>query len=544
MLAGCNEKCEVPDTHLSDLTFRAILPPQTKVMLSGTTFLWQKGDAINVYNGEAQGKFVSDISSHGTYTQFSGSLSVRYPEDGFWAVYPYNKENSFSDGVFSLSIPPERAPDTNLNGSFPFVAHAPQGSDILQFKNILGGVEFTLSRSDILKIIVTAPGGEPLAGDIKVRIGEDGNPEIVSVENGVSQIEISGYDIMSAHKRYYIPMIPQKLSKGLLFKVFAGDYAEGAMAIATAKEIKRSTFGILEGIDSKIEFKGGSSNCFIMAPQSERTFEARYGISPDKIQGTLQMLVLWESNGSQTAPSKGSVIHSVSASDGFITVKTGSSEGNAVIAAFSPDGVLQWSWHIWVSGREIEVMPDGIMDCNIGALSVNPGDPASFGLYYQYGRKDPFPGTPATPQLPDPVNPGADNQTISYANANPTTFILASDNGVDLYTPNMEDCWWRDSQRSKMDPCPKGWRFPPYYYSGHLSQGNWDDRNKGFLTDNNIWLPAAGKINQSGALVDTGTAVWLWEGSDGPYSISFSDQGSEGKYGGGMCGIPVRCVKM
>ncbi len=78
---------------------------------------------------------------------------------------------------------------------------------------------------------------------------------------------------------------------------------------------------------------------------------------------------------------------------------------NALIGVFSEDGTLLWSYHIWGIGdyadkgvltEKWRVGSDGnsyyeFMDRNLGAYSNLPGS-KSFGLLYQWGRKDPFIG--------------------------------------------------------------------------------------------------------------------------------------------------------
>ena len=94
--------------------------------------------------------------------------------------------------------------------------------------------------------------------------------------------------------------------------------------------------------------------------------------------------------------------------------------GNAVIAVYSGEnctGDILWSWHIWVTDADIEsslqtwkVHPDlssysayqnpQLMDRNLGALSQRgfeqTGKNGDYGLYYQWGRKDPFVGSDDT----------------------------------------------------------------------------------------------------------------------------------------------------
>ncbi len=79
-----------------------------------------------------------------------------------------------------------------------------------------------------------------------------------------------------------------------------------------------------------------------------------------------------------------------------------SKEGNAVIAVYDSKGEVLWSWHIWITDppQEQVFVGDGgneivMLDRNLGATSDKwiTGNPDSaletYGLYYQWGRKDP-----------------------------------------------------------------------------------------------------------------------------------------------------------
>lgn len=75
--------------------------------------------------------------------------------------------------------------------------------------------------------------------------------------------------------------------------------------------------------------------------------------------------------------------------------------GNALIAACDAEGEILWSWHIWLTdadlGASLQTYAGGfvLMDRNLGALAGRPAaesDVETFGLYYQWGRKDPFVG--------------------------------------------------------------------------------------------------------------------------------------------------------
>jgi hypothetical protein len=170
--------------------------------------------------------------------------------------------------------------------------------------------------------------------------------------------------------------------------------------------------------------------------------------------------------------------------------------GNAVVAV-KKDGAIVWSWHIWVTDYD----PDNrgatwqnpyekrnyiFMDRNLGATAAELSL-AGRGLFYQWGRKDPFPGGKEGTAgyaalskfkgMPDAgstnSNSYAENATdaatgIQLSIENPTTFYVGYITGNWLKT-RRDDLWNADgNKKSIYDPCPGGWRVP-------LSGGKDDD---------------------------------------------------------------------
>ena len=92
--------------------------------------------------------------------------------------------------------------------------------------------------------------------------------------------------------------------------------------------------------------------------------------------------------------------------DGYVSfeVKT-FNEGNLILAGYDAKGTIIWSWHIWFTD-EPQMMKSNsfvVMDRNLGSTYApsSTSEPTgnaldqTYGLYYQWGRKDPFtvPGT-------------------------------------------------------------------------------------------------------------------------------------------------------
>lgn len=166
-------------------------------------------------------------------------------------------------------------------------------------------------------------------------------------------------------------------------------------------------------------------------------------------------------------------------------------DGNAVIAAYDADGKVIWSWHIWATGSDVEssaiTASNGVvfMDRNLGAYhnpdgSTNGDDIYSgYGMYYQWGRKDPFNrpydyafknnndkpgyssiGSTMRFQYADAEN-STEAGTLEFAVAHPMTFVRGSeDNAYDWLYSGHNDQLWNAQQKSMYDPCPRGWRVP------------------------------------------------------------------------------------
>ncbi len=187
-------------------------------------------------------------------------------------------------------------------------------------------------------------------------------------------------------------------------------------------------------------------------------------------------------------------------------------EGNALIGAFDSEGNVLWSWHIWVSAynpdnQTVTLNGATLMNRNLGAnANANTSEEeilASYGMYYQWGRKEPFPAPmyynaaysyDAT--LYDEygyskyityVESDSDTGTLDYATANPATYI----NGVEessydwLYSDHSTTLW--GSTKSINDPCPKGWRVASPEAFETLTIPSIDDESIADLADVYGW---------------------------------------------------------
>lgn len=252
---------------------------------------------------------------------------------------------------------------------------------------------------------------------------------------------------------------------------------------------------------------------------------------------------------------------------GAIKVTTNATgiQGNAHIAV-KVGGAIKWSWHIWVT----DYTPSGIwMDRNLGAISINEDDGAAcFGLYYQWGRKDPFPGAASVcgkepvlySSLSDEVGALYDmahasvgeSQHIPYTIAHPSTFIAR--NPWDA-AATASDKNWNNSVGGKTlyDPCPKGWRVPGHKPASACSDCKWELCARGYINSAyGGYYPAAGlrQYNKSGnTLSYVGMNGYYWSGdtpkngSSNAYTLYFTDTVLLSAFSQSRAlGCAVRCV--
>ena len=229
----------------------------------------------------------------------------------------------------------------------------------------------------------------------------------------------------------------------------------------------------------------GTANCYIVPPvYAEYAFNASVkGNSKESVGQIASAEVLWETTLKYDDIQKGGIISEVyvDGNNVHFLLAPEAKEGNALIAVKDAEETILWSWHIWVVDFDPvetqQTYKSGavMMDRNLGATSVIPvyngaetTDFSAYGLYYQWGRKDPF------PYLGNIV-PLSAVQTNDYADAvevsiqNPTTVYVS---------PVWVDNTMWQSSKTMYDPCPAGWRVPDSsawngWYSGAFNY--WDN---------------------------------------------------------------------
>ena len=324
----------------------------------------------------------------------------------------------------------------------------------------------------------------------------------------------------------------------------------------------------------------GTANCYIVTPGSTAYFDVTYkGNSTTETVGTVAAAKLVWQDSKALVETLGFV-----PDRNVVLVKVAEKPGNALVAVEDQDGKVLWSWHLWVvdydEADDFTTEPNEFgttwtfMDRNLGATSTEKGTFANYGMLYQWGRKDPFPGAAAFTEQNDDYSYKTDGEPTLYDLAgnelpsilsqaksdgtwalsveNPMTFykIYQVSTGekdeydqeikLDVYPTrdwtdkSNDDAWGGVSfKKSIYDPSPVGYKVPvcdeegatPYAWLQYAKM-TWNTEARGAEQDGQ-WFPATGtRVNFSGGLdcSEAGNPYsGLWIGTKGQESSNLEE---------------------
>ena len=578
---------------------------------SHSQILWSAGDQIKVFSADATSQYVTE-NGGGTAVFKLVSGSDEPSGSSFLGLSPYDETATanISSSSISASIPKEQQA---IVGSFDPAALLAVGSsskaDQMAFYNVCSGLRFSLTGSNVsnyTSIELTGNNKEKVSGAINISCSKASAPVATAASSGssttVSLVLPEGKSFATGKKTYYYLVFrPGVFEKGftLTFKDASGN------ALVTSKcdsyvEFKRSVFASITGADNPANLeairdgellsKDGTANCYIVSKAGSYKFPLSRATEEEFLSGVNTVDVLWETDNTSGTQTKESIIKNVVTNKKFVYFDTPATlkNGNAVIVAKNLSGDIVWSWHIWVckdynpssSSQLYTGKNAAMMDRNLGALSADESNALTNGLFYQWGRKDPFPG--AVEAYAAKENGGhlmkttagsdlkvADSETViatvDYAIEHPDTYITTTKNNGDwLAKPN--DTLWGQT-KTIYDPCPAGWRVPAAYVLNssnvHVSAKEaWSELTYKreasgiygvYLDGRKAWYPNNGYISLAGKLLMVGQYSCYWScstNSRATYAMEMSQTSStnltfkEYQYGKVRGeGHSVRCVQ-
>lgn len=229
-----------------------------------------------------------------------------------------------------------------------------------------------------------------------------------------------------------------------------------------------------------------TANTYIVSSAGKYKFKATVkgngladlaGISKDTDAATIASAeLIWATFNTTVAPAAGELIKDISYADGYVYFSTGDvyKEGNALVAIKDGSGNILWSWHLWVHNYNGSYLTGAnsvqMMNRNLGALSTSVGSPLSYGMFYQWGRKDPFvgPGSGTTLAAVQGTEKSVQVGKVNVATSiqRPVSYYVEV-NGSSRWTNGDHWCsddskmtFWSSSGKTIFDPCPPGWRMP------------------------------------------------------------------------------------
>ncbi len=271
--------------------------------------------------------------------------------------------------------------------------------------------------------------------------------------------------------------------------------------------------------------------------------------------------VLWETRNTTASISAKSVIDVAEYINGYVYFKMPAElhDGNAVIAVQDENGVILWSWHIWVPATNygsVTAFDKTFMDRNLGALVVaGTGDPRGIGLMYQWGRKDPFvsrgaKGSSTLATVAGTAKTVSTTElTYEQAVANPTQFSIAANGDkyhwIDTYSTSL----W-GSAKTVNDPCPAGWRVPhrdetSFFTSDFTSTYVYDSDNE-CVTIGSLVFPLNGRLYYTTGSESDRSNMYVWSSKCSSNGLARWLRATSSKcvYADerAACGVGVRCI--
>ena len=272
------------------------------------------------------------------------------------------------------------------------------------------------------------------------------------------------------------------------------------------------------------------------------------------------------------------VIENLRLENGKVCFHANGNKGNVTVYVTDDDDNILWSWHLWCTDMPTEkthTNADGnrytLLDRNLGAVSANPEDgELTYGLYYQWGRKDPFEGLAMRGAMTSNTA-----GTIEYGVLRPFRPLKTDYYKSYNWMSDLNNSHWGNPDYKELhplnelvktiyDPCPPGYMVPPA-----TTFVAFRDASKVEFITNGLWFrgdygqrsfyPFAGRAYQGSYQAfgyDTDEIyIALWNSGISTYNTNVYDGGSSLQYRVKTLmmsvnqgdfrarGIPVRCVK-
>ena len=278
LLIGCAKvkEAEVPQEQegLHEVVFHAGWDTETRTVLQedGSVW-WSPGDEIslfikgdNGYNEDAFGHYGYKLTATNTEpapkADFVGQIGEVPSDASYFAIYPYQSNLAYwEDGDFVFIVPSSQEACEGTFNKNLVISAAISNNQNLYFRNLCGGIKFSVANEGIDRITIEASQGNPALGDPGdyiagyLRISPNLNlswERNILISKELEIIAPNGGTFKPG--TYYYIILPAMDYRGLKITYHKGN------EIAIFREdsgitIKRSTFKRLYNKDADLTFK-------------------------------------------------------------------------------------------------------------------------------------------------------------------------------------------------------------------------------------------------------------------------------------------------
>lgn len=553
MVFSCGEKPE-PDPITPDNGKKEEVQPVSKTLtfvlpaasVSGKT-QWAAGDEIVVHGEYAKDQVTvklaaGDISGNKATVKVDGLKPYTRDDVGssLYASWPASVSSNIKHCFFYSGFVPSTS--TAMMAAF-------DKDDTFQFEDLCTAISFSIT-GDYDSYALTGRKDAVLGYEyFQVKL-TDKEKDFNQFHQG-PMVTITG-KLTSGVQTIYLPG-DVDLPNGYDLKFFKGEKAVKAYTVKEEVVLARGTMLNLGDITSKVaDFEqeinvadavslsdDGTANCYIVTAPGTYKIQAVKGNTTDTVGEVDAVEVVWETWNNVEEVARKSLVNAATYEGGYVYFRVAEPfhAGNALIAAKDESGTVLWSWHIWMPATPVTDVDEAnyatlqVMSRNVGALVDVPASGAapaeSFGMMYQWGRKDPFPGIgdPAT-NAPATVA-GTEitylNEQISLEGGvqNPAVFYYMDDKDWQNQGNDVVAALWGEAKKTVNDPCPPGYCLPARnnscgFWAGSDISGqayfSLDEANCRFSVGV-LNFPLSGYIDDAdGVHKNAGTAIQLWSG--------------------------------
>ena len=269
LTCSCNveQPVDVPSDEDGEITVLAagFAGADTKtVRQSDGKVFWSPNDEISVMRNStssANKKFVASNTEPAAETYFTGIMPAG--TGAYWAVYPYNANNSIQNGYFVTSVPAkqEAVAGSFANNVFVSAAFEKNATKTLTFHHQCGGVKFTVTQPGIKSaVVVPADESVSLAGLVGLYAASAGSAPYIratgSPEDMSSTAEIVAPEgeTLEVDEAYHIVTIPATLKGGFSLMLQKEDGTVCFRKVSKDVKIEAGHFLTLMDVDDGAEF--------------------------------------------------------------------------------------------------------------------------------------------------------------------------------------------------------------------------------------------------------------------------------------------------